>query len=434
MLNQFQNTLSLHFPFLKKAKCLVAVSGGMDSMVLLHLMQQLQLNIAVVHCNFKLRGEESDGDEDFVMNYCKLHSIPFFCQRFDTQQFASDHKLSIQVAARQLRYNWFFEVLEVQKFHFVATAHHLDDQLETWMINFLRGTGLNGLTGIPLQNDTVLRPLLSFSRNQIEAHAQDHGVLWRDDSSNASDNYLRNKIRHHVIPTLKELNPNLLTTFEKTIANLDQAQSMVEDASSIVYRKVVKELDNQKIIDLKALMELPNYTAYLYQWLAPFGFSAWADIAEVVTAQSGKQIFSDKHRLLKDRETLILAIKLEPKQEEFWIPDHQTTLQFPIPIAFSSVSELGFADSKTIFVDSDSLKFPLKLRKWRAGDYFYPFGMEGKKKVSKFFKDEKISLHDKEKMWLLCSEDQPIWIVGKRMDNRFKVTENTRTIVKIALL
>ncbi|WP_396151851.1 tRNA lysidine(34) synthetase TilS [Flavobacterium sp.] len=434
MLLKFQNHLSTQFPFLQKAKMLIAVSGGLDSMVLLDLISKANIEFAVAHCNFQLRGDESDADENFVKSYCNENSIQSFFQKFDTKQFAEDEKVSIQVAARKLRYEWFYELLANENFDFVATAHHLDDQLETFLIHFSRGTGLDGLTGIPSQNDKIIRPLLHFSRAEIETFAKENNLKWREDSSNASDKYVRNKIRHHVVPILKELNPSFLDSFENTLQNLNQAQSLVEDASRIVYRKVVKDVDNQKKIDLNELLQLPNYQAYLYQWLMPFGFSAWQDIYDLVEAQSGKQIFSEHFRLLKDRETLIIEPKSFKVSDEYFIQENQSQLNFPLKLSFCKVDDITKSDSKTIFVDAEKLKFPLQLRQWSEGDYFYPFGMLGKKKLSKFFKDEKISVIDKEKIWLLCSEKRIVWIVGKRMDDQFKVTENTQTILKIQLV
>ncbi len=433
MLSRFQKHITDSFPFFRGARVLVAVSGGIDSMVLLRLMQNSEMNISVAHCNFQLRGAESTADEAFVKAYCHENSIKGFFQKFDTKQLAKDEKLSIQVAARKLRYEWFYELIAAESFDFVATAHHLDDQLETFLINFSRGTGLEGLTGIPFQNDKIIRPLLIFSRAEIEIFASEHNVAWREDSSNVSDKYVRNKIRHHIVPVLKELNEGFLDSFENTLQHLQQAQSMADDASRIVYRKVVKDVAQQKIINLNELLQLPNYQAYLYQWLSPFGFSAWQDIYALVKAQSGKQIFSEHFRLLKDRKALLLEPKSDSKPEEYFIESNQSELNFPLKLRFCNQNSMGISDSKTIFVDADALKFPLKLRKWQKGDYFYPLGMNGKKKLSKFFKDEKFSLIDKEKTWLLCSENQIVWLVAKRMDERFKITENTQTILKIQL-
>lgn len=434
MFSKFQNHILSNFPFLQQAKILIAVSGGLDSMVLLDLAVKSELQIAVAHCNFQLRDTESDGDENFIKSYCQENSIQVFFQRFDTKQFAEDEKLSIQLAARKLRYQWFYELLENENFDYVLTAHHLDDQLETFLINFSRGTGLDGLCGIPSLNDKIVRPLLIFSRAEIETFANENQLKWREDSSNASDKYVRNKIRHQMVPILKELNPSFLDSFEKTIQNLNQAQSLVDDASRIVYRKVVQDVDNQKIINLKELLQLSNYQAYLYQWLSLFGFSAWQDIYDLVEAQSGKQILSEHFRLVKNRDTFILEPKTVNNSDEYFINEKEKQLNFPLRLRFCEVSDLSISDAKTIFVDSKLVKFPLVLRKWNEGDYFYPFGMKGKKKVSKYFKDEKFSLSEKEQAWLLSSNNEIIWIIGERMDDRFKITEHTQTILKIELL
>ncbi len=433
MLSKFQNHISYNLAFLRGKKLLLAVSGGIDSMVLLHLFRQSDFNISVAHCNFNLRGTESDGDEAFVESVCNNHNIKLFVNYFDTEKYADLHKLSIQVAARQLRYNWFNELLEKEAFDYLLTAHHLDDSIETFLINFTRGTGLEGLTGIPQQNDKIIRPLLIFSHEEIEHYAQENEIEWREDSSNASDKYLRNKLRHNVIPILKELNPGFSDSFEQTLKNLQQSQSMVDDASRIVYRKVVEDVDFQKRINLTELMILPNYQAYLYQWLKPFGFTAWNDIYDLVHAQSGKQVFSEHYRLLKDRNELILAEKSESASEIFLVYEDNTNLNVPLKMTVCNKDDITLDQKDCIFVDKDTLKFPLVFRKWQEGDYFYPSGMAGKKKLSKYFKDEKYSLIDKENARILCSENEVVWIIGKRADRRFSINKTTQTIIKIEL-
>jgi tRNA(Ile)-lysidine synthase len=432
MLEKFQNHINANLSFLKEKRLLLAVSGGVDSMILVFLCHQLKLDIAVAHCNFQLRGKESNDDEDFVKSQTEKLQIPIFIKKFDTKYFAEKEKLSIQVVARNLRYNWFNTLLINNDYDYILTAHHLDDSLETFLINFTRGSGLDGLTGIPQQNGSIIRPLLPFSRTEIEIFAKENNVEWREDSSNASDNYLRNKLRHNVIPILKELNPSLLHSFQNTISNLQQAKSLVEDASQIVYRKVVTDINFQKRINLTELIQLPNYLAYLFQWLEPFGFSDWDSINDLVVAQSGKQVFSETHVLLKDRNELILF----PKQNEiepsnFLISKNQREIKFPLNISFCNVDDISLESTNCIFVDEDKLQYPLEIRKWQEGDWFYPLGMNGKKKLSKFFKDEKFSLLDKSSTWILCSENQIVWVIGKRVDERFKVTEQTTKILKI---
>lgn len=433
MLSELQNHLNKNLPFLKGKKLLIAVSGGVDSMVLVYLLHKLKMDISVAHCNFNLRGEESDGDTEFVKSECNNYNIKLFVNYFNTKEYADLNKLSVQVAARQLRYDWFNELLENEGFDYLLTAHHLDDSIETFLINFTRGTGLEGLTGIPQLNGKIVRPFLIFSREEIENFAQENAVHWREDSSNASDKYLRNKLRHNVIPILKELNPGFSDSFQQTLENLQQAQSMVDDASRIVYRKVVQDVNYQKKINLTELMILPNYQAYLYQWLKPFGFTAWNDIYDLVTAQSGKQIFSEQYRLLKDRNELILAEKSVSESEIFLVYEDNTNLNVPLKLTVCNKGDITVDQNDCIFVDKDTLKFPLVFRKWQEGDYFYPSGMSGKKKLSKYFKDEKFSLIDKENTWLLCSDNQIVWIVGKRADRRFLANETTQTIIKIEL-
>jgi len=435
MLLNLKNHIVSKFPFLENKKLFLAVSGGLDSMVLLHLFQQLPYEIAVLHCNFQLRGMESFGDQDFIQKYCDQNNIPFFTTQFDTDAFAKDYKLSTQVAARELRYNWFYELLETHQFNYVLTAHHADDNLETFIINLSRGTGLEGLIGIPEENDKIIRPLLPFSRDEILKYAKENNIEWREDSSNASNKYLRNKIRHDLVPVLKQINPDFLNSFQKTQSYLRESNEMVEDASIMIYQQVAKEEGNEIHFDLAQLKRLPNYKSYLYQWLKEFGFLAWKDIYDLTDSQSGKQILSSEYRLLKNRTTLILSpISDSDSYEEYVIEENSTEVNFPLKLKLSVVEEITINSNRTIFVDAEKIRFPLLLRKWKEGDSFYPFGMEGKsKKVSKLFKDEKLSLIEKENMWILCSDDQIVWVTGIRQDDRFKITDTSKKILKIEI-
>ncbi|MFH7012462.1 tRNA lysidine(34) synthetase TilS [Flavobacterium sp. FlaQc-52] len=435
MLSKFQNHVASRFSFLEDKKLFLAVSGGLDSMVLLHLLKQLPYEIAVLHCNFQLRGLESFGDQNFIQEYCDTNKIPIFITQFDTEAFAKDYKLSTQVAARELRYSWFYELLETENFDYILTAHHADDNLETFIINLARGTGLDGLTGIPEENDKIIRPLLPFSREEILKYAQENNIQWREDSSNASNKYLRNKIRHDLVPILKEINPNFLNAFQKTQSFLQEAQVMVEDASIMIYQQVAKEMEDDIHFDLVQLKKLPNYKSYLYQWLNEFGFVAWNDIYDLVDGQSGKQVFAAEFRLLKNRNTLILSPILEEgENEEYIINETDTDVNFPLKLRLCQVDDITIDSNKAIFVAVEKIRFPLILRKWNEGDLFYPFGMQGKsKKVSKLFKDEKLSLLEKEKTWILCSDNQIVWVVGIRQDERFKIENTTTKILKIEL-
>ena len=343
MLEKFANHIVTNFPFLQNSKFYIAVSGGIDSMVLVHLFQHSRLEFGLLHCNFKLRGEESDADMRFIHDYCDENRLQLRIGFFETASIAKEMKVSIQVAARELRYHWFYEQMAENNVQYVATAHHLDDNLETFIINLSRGTGLDGLIGIPSQNDKIVRPLLPFSREEIEKYAKENNLKWREDSSNAADTYLRNKIRHHIVPILKEINPNFLSSFQKTQNYLIQAQSIISDGASIVYQEVAKELKDGTIhFDLKKLLQLPNFDAYLYQWLHQFGFTAWDDIKNLVYAQSGKQVFSEHYCLLKNRDVLIVSAKVNDTMfEEYCIEKGQKDVKIPLNISICKVRDIS---------------------------------------------------------------------------------------------
>lgn len=438
MLIPFKNHLSEHFTFLEGKKILLAISGGLDSMVMLHLFQQLPYAITIAHCNFQLRGIESDGDEEFIREYAQKHTIPIAVSRFDTKAFATDSKQSIQLAARELRYTWFQDLLREKQLDYCATAHHLDDNLETFLINLTRGTGLEGLTGIPKQNGTIIRPLLPFSRDAILAYATKYRIEWREDSSNASNKYLRNQLRHNVIPTLKSLNASFLASFQDTLLHLQQSQSLADDALAIVGKEILQREGEEYKIDIVQLKRLPNYEAYLYQILKPFHFKAWNDICMLPESQSGKVIYAKEYQLLKDRDFLILSLRnnVSIGKETAILEDDAICsidnhkLQLMDSVAYTPVKQ------KEIFqADKEKLKFPLVVRTWNEGDYFCPAGMKGqKKKLSKFFKDEKFTMNEKQNQLLVCSGNEIVWVVGVRGDHRFEATANTPKIYQIQLL
>ncbi len=435
MIQQIEKHIQQKLSFLQGKKVLLATSGGIDSMVMVHLFQQMGFNMAIAHCNFQLRGLESFEDQKFVQEYASNNNVPFFFTQFDTKAFSEDFKISTQVAARELRYSWFYEILEQEQYDYILTAHHADDALETFIINLSRGTGIEGLTGIPQQNDRVVRPLLAFSQDEITLYAHENNIKWREDSSNATDKYLRNKIRHQVIPLLKDINSNFLSTFLNTQTYLQEAQVMMEDAAIMIYQQVAKQENEIIYLDIKKLKQLPNYKSYLYQWLKEFEFKSWDDIYALVESQSGKFVLAPQYRLLKDRDYLILSpINFVNTNEEYFISENQREVNIPLNLTFCKVADISIVTNTSIFVDADLLHYPLRLQKWSEGAVFHPFGMQGKsKKVSKFFKDEKLSLNEKEKTWLLYSDETIVWLVGLRPDERFKVTETTKNILKIEL-
>lgn len=431
---RFDQHLLHNFPFLKGKKLLLAISGGIDSVVLTHLCKKANLDFSLAHCNFRLRGNESDADEFFVKDLSKKLNVPLFVEVFDTKKFAEENKLSIQVAARELRYDWFQKLSETLGFDYILTAHHANDNLETFLINTLRGTGLEGLTGIPEQNGNILRPLLPFSRKEIEAFAKTEKITWREDSSNATDKYLRNKIRHQIVPILEKENPQLLETFAKTQNHLQDASDLLKDYSKILFDEIVDRKGEELHFNIQKIQAKPNPKVVLYQLLKAYGFSEWENVTDLLSTQPGKMLFSATHRLVKDREVLILTDKISQKNDDrtIEITKKNTEVSFPFgKIKIEEFDSFQKSGKNEIYVEKNAIKFPLKLRKWKKGDYFYPFGMTGRKKVSDFLKDEKFSVPEKEKVWLLFSENKIVWIIGQRADDRFKVKENTSGVFKI---
>ena len=378
MIESFENHIQTNLSFLAKQKLLIACSGGLDSVVLTQLCHSLKLDITLAHCNFKLRGKESDQDEVFVLELGDKLDIEVFVENFDTETYAETEKLSVQMAARELRYNWFFDIAENLNFDYILTAHHADDNLETFLINLTRGTGLNGLTGIPEINENIVRPLLSFSRDQLEIYAIESNIKWREDSSNASDKYLRNKLRHQVIPILKEVSPQLLQNFESTQNNLKDSKHIIEDAIVKVQKKVVTVEDELVKLDIKKLKKLSNTKAYVYELLKDFNFTEWNDVVNLLDAQSGKQVLSNTHRLIKDRTHLILTSRNDNdiqsgNEESFIIIESDKEFETPFGILlFDKTDAVSEPSKTTICVDKEKLKFPLELRTWKEGDVFHP--------------------------------------------------------------
>jgi tRNA(Ile)-lysidine synthase len=439
MLQTLSNLIQQNFPFLKDKKLLIAISGGIDSVVLTHLLSTLNFDISLAHCNFNLRGTESDLDTVFVKDLAKKLAIHCFTTSFETERIAKENKESTQIAARNLRYSWFQEIRQENKFDYILTAHHADDNLETFLINLTRGSGLDGFTGIPEINGNIIRPLLKFSREEIEVFAKEEKISWREDHSNTSTKYVRNKIRHNILPVLKEINPSLLDTFSRTLGHLQESTQIISDRIEAVSQKVVlKEKDILKF-RIDEIQQLSNPKAYVYQLLRAYSFTEFNDVYNLLSAQAGKQVFSKTHVILKDRDFLILskrevASKRQEAQElEFHISKNTAQITDPIHLTFEEVAVQEIQNKSTIYVSKESLKFPLIVRKWQNGDYFYPTGMTGKKKLSKYFKDEKLSLLEKNNTWLLCNNnDAIIWIINRRQDCRFIVKSDSE-ITKIYL-
>lgn len=408
-------------------KLLLALSGGLDSMVLAQLMLQHQLRFVCAHANFGLRGEESEGDEAFVHTFAQENKVELLVKKFDTKKYKKTAQLSTQEAARELRYAWFEELRQQPGFDLVLTAHHLDDSLETFLINLSRGTGLNGLLGIPQAREGIFRPLADATRAEIAVYAKKNHLNWREDSSNQSDDYLRNRIRHYLLPQLKGLHPTFDNNFLQTLSYLKQTAQVVENEVSRFKNNYFKKDEHGTLIDVNALSLLQPLDWWLHQLFNPKGFTDIKALKNLLTAQSGKRVYSDNFRLVKDRSTLILTPLQNAFSETFfWLDESQTHIEKPIPMVFSTENTPPENPQKKMIFDKDKLNFPLKIRRYQEGDYFYPGGMKGKKKLSKFFKDEKFSLPEKENTWVITSKHQIICIPGKRTDRRFIADENTK--------
>lgn len=433
MLENFRNHIDLHFPHLKDGKFILACSGGVDSVVLAHLFTSYHLDFSIAHCNFKLRGLESDKDEELVRELAKALGKEIFVTSFDTHGYMAQHKANLQIAARELRYNWFSQIMAIHSIKTLVTAHHADDSLETFIINLSRGTGIEGLTGIPSYTDTIARPLLQFSRSEIKKYAEENAIHWREDASNENTKYLRNNIRHNIIPKLKELHPHFLDNFLKTQEYLGQTQDILSRHIIQLKKQLFSKEGIVEKVKVASLLALHPSKAYLFHFFKEYGFTQWDDIYGLLRANSGKEVRSNTHRLLKDRDFLLLKPIAKKNTAVFKIEEGQKELSAPISLKFSIVEAIGDTASNIIYVDKETLKYPLIVRKCQKGDYFYPFGMLGKKKISKYFKDEKMDVFAKENQWLLCSDGNIVWIMGKRADDRFKITDRTKKILKIIL-
>jgi tRNA(Ile)-lysidine synthase len=421
-------------------KVLLAVSGGLDSMVMLHLFSRNGIQAGIAHCNFHLRGQESDDDETFVKQCADTYGMPFFGRGFDTKHYAAAQGVSTQMAARTLRYDWFNELMDTHGYDKMAVAHHADDNVETVLLNLIRGTGLKGACGIAPINNRLIRPLLFATREQISRYAADNGIAYREDRSNASDDYARNYIRHHVTPGLKTLNPSLAKTFRHNSEYLTQAWCLLEELVKKNKAAWCVRHHDEWRIDIKALQQTAAPDFWLFELLQDFGFNSaqTADISGTLNAQPGKHFFSATHELVKDRDSLIIGLKSKTEDDSTQtgkIQKTDTHLAYPIDLTleqrlYDGISALP-QDKHVACLDADKLRFPLTVRLWHEGDAFTPLGMKGKKKLSDFLIDQKIPLPHKQQQWVILSGNDIVWLVGQRLDDRYKVTPQTKNILQI---
>jgi tRNA(Ile)-lysidine synthase len=423
----------------KSDKILLGISGGIDSVCLFHLFRQEGYQFSVAHCNFQLRGDESDNDELFVKSLAEKHSIPYFSTRFNTEAIAKSEGISIQMAARDLRYDWFREIQSKYKYDHISIAHNSDDIIETFLINLSRGSGIKGFTGIKPKSGNIIRPLLFASRKNIESYISRNGFGYREDSSNASLKYSRNIIRHEVVHLFESINPRFRETMIENINRLNQVENIY---SSVVKQNLslISEEKNQiKYVNIKKLTQLESTLTYLHELLNPIGFSSTQinDIYKSLNGPSGKKFNSPTHRLIKDRKELIIEEIKSKNLNNYIINSSDEFIENPLLLKITKIEnneQFKLDKNKNIgFFNSEILEFPLTIRKWQNGDYFIPLGMENLKKLSDFFIDNKFSISDKENTWILESAGKIVWIIGHRIDNRFKITNKTTSILKIEL-
>ena len=438
----FLDFLRRHRLFKSDDRILLAVSGGIDSTAMLSLFMNLDVRIGIVHCNFRLRGIDSDEDEMFVRNLAAMHNLPFFVRHFETEAYATENKLSIQVAARDIRYAYFEEVRQKNGYDFIAVAHNSDDAVETFLINLLRGTGIHGLTGIKVKSGKLLRPLLFASREMIVNFARQHSISYRIDKSNLETDYTRNNIRHEIIPRFLSLNPGFRETMLHTIQNLQGVAAVYDKEIQAISREFVVPRENRVHITIDKLTLHPMGMIVLREILHGYRFTAEQieSITHSLEAEPGKLFVSPTHRLAKDRTELIIETLPEEqvREELFYIDTSTGTASEPLHLNYSVFPYTANfeipSDPGTACLDADRLAFPLVLRHWKHGDYFRPLGMENMKKLSDFFVNAKLSVFEKEKVWIMLSEGKITWIVGQRIDDRFKITPSTRNVFRISLL
>lgn len=412
-------------------RVIVGLSGGMDSMTLIDVLLSLGYNCMAVHCNFHLRGEESERDAAFVEQWCESAKVGLVSVDFDTYRYAAEHKISIEMAARELRYKWFEDIRKEHHADAIAVAHHRDDLAETVLLNLIRGTGIRGLSGISPKNNSIVRPLLGISRDEIEAYVDERKLPFIFDSSNSDDAFVRNFLRLNVIPLLEKINPSVKNAIYRTAQHVGEARKIydfyVENQKKAIFAGNRINIDKLKTTLSPATM--------LFEILSPFGFNASVieDICQCLDSIPGKVFYSNDYRLIKDRKDLILD-KISDEnlsQREYAIDKVSQEITYPIrlKISFLSGNITINKDARFLYADADKLSFPLTLRKWQPGDWFIPFGMKGRKKLSDFFTDRKFSLPDKENAWVLTSDEDIVWVVGERSDDRFKITESTENVL-----
>lgn len=419
-------------------RLLLAVSGGMDSMVMAHIFHRLPYETGIAHCNFNLRGKDSDDDQELVRSFCKSNDIPFHSVSFNTLEYAGKNGISIQMAARDLRYEWFEEIRSHNGYNLVATAHNLNDHIETILINLTRGSGITGLSGIKIKSGNIIRPLLFATREKISEYCRKESVVYREDKSNAETKYVRNKIRHLVIPVLKQINPSLEQTLMEESERFSDSAGIVNEHIDIIRRRLCFQSGDYIIFNQPGLAEYLRNKTVIYELFRVYGLkgSSTGDLINIIEGRTGSGILTDSHRIIRNRNEIIVSPLSRPADAEIIFYDFNELQSYPeFSVSIFSVDN-SFVIPKepaTGCFDASKINFPLKLRRWKPGDRFYPLGMNNPKKLSDYFIDKKYSIPEKENKRVLECDNNIIWILGDKIDNRFKITSDTITAFVITV-
>ncbi|MBC7936435.1 MAG: tRNA lysidine(34) synthetase TilS [Rhizobacter sp.] len=446
----FKNFISANHLFNKKDHLLIAVSGGADSVVLCELCSQSGYTFSIAHCNFQLRNEESNEDENFVKAIAEKYQAPFFVQKFDTQKYAADHKLSIQVTARELRYGWFEEILNLTvndvlnsplggRGGYVLTAHHADDNLETITMNFFKGSGINGLKGILPKNNNIVRPLLFATKASILSFATENNLPYREDSSNSSDKYTRNYFRNQLLPAVEKVFPQVKENLLHNAERFKEINTIYQSAIEKITSKLVFTKGAERHIPVLKLQFTEAMPTVLYEIIKDYGFTSHqtGEVIKLLSSESGKYVQSSTHRILRNRKWLIVAALNDTSVTHYLIEQNEKEVNFEagkIIVQQTGIPAVINTNALTAQLDSKNIQFPLLLRKWKTGDYFYPLGMTKKKKISRFLIDLKLSLLQKQEVWVVESNKKIIWVVGYRIDDRFKISGQVQDILTLCLV
>ncbi|MFT3844484.1 MAG: tRNA lysidine(34) synthetase TilS [Lacibacter sp.] len=442
MTEQFKKCIAANKLFEQQDHLLLAVSGGVDSVVLVDLCFKAGYSFSIAHCNFQLRGEESYRDEVFVKELAKKYNAELHVKTFDTVALSKQYKTSIEETARNLRYAWFEELLKTNDYRLSAilTAHHADDNIETMLMNFFRGTGMKGLRGMLPKNGNIVRPLLFVQRKDIEAYAQENNLAFVTDSTNASTEYTRNFFRHKIIPLLKEIYPEAEQNLLSNQQRFAEAELLYQQSIQQHKKKLLECKGNEIHIPVLKLKKTEPLKTIVFEIISEFGFTAAQtnDVVDLLDAENSKYVQSATHRIIKNRSWLIIA-PLQNEESSFVLieeNDHQVSMaSFQLQLSIANKPDAEIYTANTIaLLDASTIAFPLLLRKWKTGDYFYPLGMKKKKKLARFFIDQKLSRTEKENVWVLESNKKIIWVVGHRIDDRAKVLPTTKSILTIRVI